>query len=88
MLTNLAAGISAIPLMPFILGSTIGYIPQNFIFALFGAGMQKESTTGIVLSIGMGVILFAVSIWIGMAVYRSYKAEAAEAGVFFEDQED
>ncbi|WP_319467554.1 VTT domain-containing protein [uncultured Pseudodesulfovibrio sp.] len=87
-LTNLAAGISAIPLMPFILGSTIGYIPQNFIFALFGAGMQKESTTGIVLSIGMGVVLFAVSIWIGMAVYRSYKAEAAEAGVFFEDQED
>lgn len=86
-LTNLAAGVSSIPVVPFILGSTIGYIPQNFIFALFGSGMKKESTLGLALSIGMGVILFVASIWIGMAVYRSYKREAAEAGVFFEDEE-
>lgn len=86
-LTNLAAGVSSIPLMPFILGSTLGYIPQNFIFALFGAGMNKESTMGVALSVGMGLVLFVVSIWIGMAVYRSYKAEAVEAG-FDEADED
>jgi uncharacterized membrane protein YdjX (TVP38/TMEM64 family) len=80
-LTNLAAGVSAIPLMPFILGSTLGYIPQNFIFALFGAGMNRESTVGMALSLGMGVVLFVVSIWIGMAVYCSYRAEAASAGI-------
>jgi len=83
-LTNLAAGVSSIPLVPFILGSTLGYIPQNFIFALFGAGMKKESTLGVALSVGMGIVLFAVSIWIGMAVYRSYKAEATKAG-FIDD---
>ena len=81
LLTNLAAGISSIPLVSFITGSTIGYIPQNFIFALFGSGMKKESTTGVALSISMGVILFAVSIWIGMAVYRSYRSEAKAAGI-------
>lgn len=79
-LTNLAAGVSAIPLGPFILGSTLGYIPQNFIFALFGAGMNKDSTTGMALSIGMGVVLFAGSIWMGTAVYRSYRAELLANG--------
>lgn len=80
-LTNLAAGISAIPLGPFILGSTLGYIPQNCIFALFGAGMNKDSSLGMALSIGMGVVLFLGSIWLGTAVYRSYRAEVADAGL-------
>jgi len=84
-LTNLAAGISSIPLVPFIVGSTIGYIPQNMIFALFGAGMSKESTTGVALSVSMGVVLFVISIWIGVAVVRSYRKEACEAGLVPEE---
>lgn len=87
-LTNLAAGISSIPLIPFIAGSTIGYIPQNVIFSLFGSGMSKESSTGVALSISMGVVLFIGSIWIGMAVYRSYKQEAREAGLITDESED
>ncbi|QJB54909.1 VTT domain-containing protein [Pseudodesulfovibrio sp. zrk46] len=86
-LTNLAAGVSAIPLMPFILGSTLGYVPQNVIFALFGAGMQKESTMGVALSVGMGAVLLAVSIWIGLAVFRSYRKEAREAGFVISDED-
>lgn len=86
-LTNLAAGVSSIPLMPFILGSTVGYLPQNFIFALFGAGMNRESSLGVTLSIAMGVVLFAVSIWIGLAVFRSYRREAAEAGFNIPDED-
>jgi len=86
-LTNLAAGISSIPLMSFILGSTLGYIPQNFIFALFGAGMSKESTTGVALSVTMGVVLFVISIWIGVAVVRSYRKEARAAGLVPEDED-
>lgn len=76
LITNLAAGISSIPLMPFILGSTLGYIPQNFIFALFGAGMKRESTMGIALSVGMSVVLFAISGWLGIQVYRRYRKQA------------
>ena len=86
-LTNLAAGISSIPLMPFILGSMAGYVPQNMIFALFGAGMNRESTMGVALSVSMGVVLFAGSIWIGLAVYRSYRREAAEAGFTVPDED-
>ncbi|AMK11423.1 MAG: TVP38/TMEM64 family protein [Pseudodesulfovibrio sp.] len=73
LITNLAAGVSSIPLAPFILGSTLGYIPQNFIFALFGAGMNRESTMGVALSVGMSVVLFAVSGWMGIRVYRRYR---------------
>jgi uncharacterized membrane protein YdjX (TVP38/TMEM64 family) len=76
LITNLAAGVSSIPLMPFILGSTIGYIPQNFIFALFGAGMNRESTMGVALSVGMSVVLFGVSGWLGLQVYRRYRKQA------------
>ena len=76
LIVNLAAGVSSIPLMPFVLGSCLGYIPQNFIFALFGAGMNRESTTGVVLSVGMSVALFVVSGWLGVRVYRRYRRQA------------
>lgn len=79
LITNLAAGVSSIPLMPFILGSTLGYIPQNFIFALFGAGMNRESTMGVTLSVGMSIVLFVVSGWLGVRVYRRYKTQGASA---------
>ncbi|NDV18962.1 SNARE associated Golgi protein [Pseudodesulfovibrio sp. JC047] len=76
LVTNLAAGISSIPLIPFILGSTLGYIPQNFIFALFGAGMNRESTMGVAVSVGMSIVLFVVSGWLGIRVYNRYRKEA------------
>ena len=78
LITNLAAGVCCIPLAPFILGSTLGYIPQNLIFALFGAGMNRESTLGMVLSIGMDVVLFVVSGWMGLSVYRRYRRQGAD----------
>lgn len=87
-LTNLAAGISSIPLLPFILGSALGYIPQNFIFALFGSGMSKDSTEGVALSVSMAVVLFVISIWIGVAVVRSYRKEAREAGLVSDESDE
>lgn len=80
LITNLAAGVSSIPLMPFILGSTIGYVPQNFIFALFGAGMNRESTMGVALSVGMSVALFVISGWLGIQVYRRYRKQGKGLG--------
>lgn len=76
LLTNLAAGVSSIPLWPFILGSTLGYLPQSLVFALFGGGMNAESRTGLILSVGMSVVLFAASAWLGISIYRKYKAAA------------
>jgi uncharacterized membrane protein YdjX (TVP38/TMEM64 family) len=76
LLTNLAAGVSSIPLRPFILGSTLGYLPQSLVFALFGGGMNAESRFGLLLSAGMSIVLLAASAWLGISVYRKYKAQA------------
>lgn len=74
-LANLAAGVSSIPLIPFIFGSAVGYLPQNLIFALFGGGLNAESRVGMLLSVGVSVVLFVASGWLGVAAYRKYKAE-------------
>ncbi|MEF2145144.1 MAG: VTT domain-containing protein [Desulfovibrionaceae bacterium] len=76
LITNLAAGVSSIPLWPFVLGSTLGYVPQNLVFALFGGGMNAESRTGLLLSVGTSVVLLIASAWLGISVYRNYKAQA------------
>lgn len=75
LLTNLAAGISSIPIWPFVIGSTVGYIPQSLVFALFGGGMNAESTQGVALSVAVSVALFVASAWLGVSVYRKYKRE-------------
>lgn len=75
LLTNLAAGVSSIPIWPFVLGSTVGYVPQNLVFALFGGGMNAESTKGVALSVAVSVALFVASAWLGVSVYRKYKRE-------------
>lgn len=76
LLTNLAAGVSSIPLVSFVLGSALGYIPQNFVFALFGAGMNADSTEGVALAVGVSVVLLVASGWLGVMLYRRYRAEA------------
>jgi len=77
MLTNVAAGVTSIPAVPFILGSALGYTPQNLVFAIFGAGVSAQTGLGRMLSIGLSVALLAVSTWIGLSVYRAYKRKGA-----------
>lgn len=71
--TNLLAGVSSIPVRPFVLGSTAGYLPQTVVFALFGSGVNVSSTAQIVLS----VALFLAATALGVGMYRRYRAEAA-----------
>jgi uncharacterized membrane protein YdjX (TVP38/TMEM64 family) len=75
--TSIAAGVTSIPAGAFILGSMLGYIPQNLVFAIFGAGLNAESGLGKVLSIGLSVALFAGATWLGISVYRAYKRKGA-----------
>jgi len=65
LMTNLAAGVTGIAALPFLLGSTLGYIPQTVVFAIMGSGVNIESGTRIAASI----VLFAVSAAIGIAIY-------------------
>jgi uncharacterized membrane protein YdjX (TVP38/TMEM64 family) len=73
LLTSIAAGVTSIPALPFILGSAVGYVPQNLVFAIFGAGVGSDSSLGQALSIGVSVALLIASAWLGMSVYRAYK---------------
>jgi uncharacterized membrane protein YdjX (TVP38/TMEM64 family) len=71
--TSIAAGVTSIPAGAFILGSALGYVPQNLVFAIFGAGLSAESQTGRMLSIGLSVALLGGATWLGLSIYRSYK---------------
>jgi uncharacterized membrane protein YdjX (TVP38/TMEM64 family) len=84
LLTSMAAGVTSIPARYCILGSAVGYIPQNLVFALFGSGLGSESPLGRALSIGVSIVLLAASAWLGMSVYRAYKRE----GVDLEETEE
>lgn len=68
-LINLAAGVSGIAILPFVLGSAVGYVPQTVVFALLGSGINVDP----VLRTSLSVVLFVVSAAIGVALYRRYR---------------
>ncbi len=78
LITNLAAGASGIPLAPFVAGSALGYVPQTVVFALMGSGV----TIGSGARIALAIILFAISVAVGMWIYaRNRKSLSAKPAV-------
>ena len=69
--TSLAAGVSRVPAQPFLLGSLVGYLPQTFVFALAGSGIEVGGRARIVVA----VVFFVVSGAIGIWLYRHYRHE-------------
>ena len=67
--TSLAAGVSRVPAGPFLLGSLVGFLPQTFVFALAGSGIE----VGGGLRVGFAVLFFVVSGVIGIWLYRRYR---------------
>ncbi len=67
--TCLAAGVSRVPARPFLLGSLLGYLPQTFVFALAGSGIEMGATLRLVIA----VVFFVVSGAIGIWLYRRYR---------------
>ncbi|MBC8268851.1 MAG: TVP38/TMEM64 family protein [Rhodospirillaceae bacterium] len=67
--TNLAAGVSGVGAVPFFLGSAIGYLPQTLVFALVGSGFSVDPE----LRIAISIILFAVSGFLGVFLFRKYR---------------
>ncbi len=66
LVTCLAAGVSSVGAIPFIIGSAIGYIPQTAIFALIGSGINIDPG----LRIGISIGLFVISGVLGVYLYR------------------
>lgn len=71
LLTNLAAGAFKIPAGRFISGSALGYIPQTFVFAVLGSGVNLGSGTQILIS----VALFAISAALGLYLFSRYRKQ-------------
>lgn len=69
LLTNLAAGVSSVPGLPYFAGSAIGYVPQTLIFALIGTGIKVDPAANIALAAG----LFALSGILGVYLYRRHR---------------
>jgi uncharacterized membrane protein YdjX (TVP38/TMEM64 family) len=67
--TCLAAGVSRVPARPFLLGSLLGYLPQTFVFALAGSGIEMGGS----LRVAFAVLFFLVSGAIGIWLYRHYR---------------
>jgi uncharacterized membrane protein YdjX (TVP38/TMEM64 family) len=65
-ITNLMAGVSSVPLLPFLAGSVVGYLPQTAIFVLLGSGIHVQPIWRTVAS----VALFVASGLLGVLLYR------------------
>jgi uncharacterized membrane protein YdjX (TVP38/TMEM64 family) len=63
---NLLAGVSGVTGGWFLLGSTIGYLPQTIVFALLGSGARLGRGLELALAVG----LFLASALVGAALYR------------------
>ncbi len=70
-LTNMAAGVTAIPAPSFIIGSAIGYLPQTIIFSLLGSGIRVDPLWRTSLS----AALFAFASLIGFYLFKRYRVE-------------
>lgn len=66
---SLLAGVSRIPAVPFILGSGVGYLPQNLVFSLLGSGVRVDPLWRTLGSAG----LLALSLLLAWRLYRSWR---------------
>ncbi len=65
-LLNLAAGLSSVRTLPFLLASAIGFLPQTVMFALFGQGSAPSHAHMLLL----GGAMFAASAVLGLVLLR------------------
>jgi uncharacterized membrane protein YdjX (TVP38/TMEM64 family) len=70
---NLVAGVSSVPLVPFFVATAVGQAPQTIVFAMMGSGL----TSGLMAKSALAVTLFAISVWIGIHLYRGHRRGAA-----------
>jgi len=72
-LLNLAAGLSSVRAVPFLVASAIGFIPQTVIFALIGKGSAPSH--GHVMA--MGIVMFVLSAALGAYLLHNSRTKTA-----------
>ncbi len=79
--TNLVSGTTRIKAKDFFIGSFIGYIPQNYIFALLGSGVQLDSDMRMIMS----GALFLFATLLGYYLYKKYYRPLNEIDIIEDD---
>ncbi len=74
LLLNLLAGVSAVPALPFLTASALGYLPQTVVFALIGSGAHVARGAQLLI----GLLLFALSAAVGILLLRRYNTEGED----------
>jgi len=69
--TNLIAGVTQVRVLPFVTGSTIGYLPQMIIFSLMGKGVLVNSGANLIASI----LLFLLASLLGAYILKKYRTQ-------------
>ncbi len=63
-LTNILAGTARSPIKPYMLGSTLGFVPQMTVFSLMGAGLQVDGQQQLIFSLALLVVAIALSAYL------------------------
>lgn len=63
LVTNLAAGVSGAALAPFLIASSLGYLPQTVAFALLGCGTTIDPVVNGGIFIGLIVTSSGLGVW-------------------------
>ncbi|MCC6212599.1 MAG: TVP38/TMEM64 family protein [Burkholderiales bacterium] len=67
--TNLAAGVSRVGALPFLLGTLAGYAPKTVVWALAGSGVEAGAS----LRVAIAALVLVGSGAIGVWLYRRYR---------------
>lgn len=76
LVTNLVCGVSSASLWPFLAASAVGHLPQTVVFALVGSGIHVDPT----FRIGLGVVLFVISMLLGTHLWVRLRRDVALRG--------
>lgn len=63
-ITNILAGISNTPMLSYVAGSSLGFIPQLFIFALAGSGIRLKESESLILSLTLFLCATLIGAWL------------------------
>jgi uncharacterized membrane protein YdjX (TVP38/TMEM64 family) len=74
LVTNILAGVTRIPAPAFFVGSCAGYLPQNFIFALLGSGINVDPFWRTLVS----ATCFLLASVAGLLLYRHFLHDVDE----------
>jgi uncharacterized membrane protein YdjX (TVP38/TMEM64 family) len=61
---NLLGGVSGVAAAPFLVASTLGYVPQTVVFVLLGGGVRVGRDAQLALGVGLFVAASGLGLWL------------------------